>query len=196
MMQSMSGTGCIPLVRPQWNDIVIIKRVLDLGAYGVLVPWVNSKAEAEYAVTACRYPPQGLRGFGPRRAGMFDPDYYKTANDEILIVVQIETQKALDNLDEILAVDGIDACYIGPSDLSCSLGYGYPPKWNEPRYVEAVEYVLDRANNAGKPAGMFCTIDNIDWAIKKGFKLNTVDNADTFLIRAARQALQKARSAI
>ena len=195
MMQSMNGTSCIPLVRPQWNDLVVIKRVLDLGAYGVLIPWVNSKEEAENAVRACRYPPEGLRGYGPRRAGMFDPSYYATANEEILITVQIETEKALKNLDEILSVEGIDACYIGPADLSCSLGFGIPPKWNEPRYLAAFDRVLEAAERHGKPAGMFATLDNIQWAIEKGFRFNTVDNADAFLIRGAEMALAKARGA-
>ncbi len=195
MMQSMNGTSCIPIVRPQWNDLVVIKRVLDLGAYGVLVPWVNSKEEAENAVRACRYPPEGLRGYGPRRAGMFDPNYYATANEEILITVQIETEKALKNLDEILSVEGIDACYIGPSDLSCSLGFGIPPKWDEPRYLAAFDRVLEAAERHGKPAGMFATLDNIQWAIEKGFRFNTVGNADAFLIRGAEMALAKARGA-
>lgn len=194
MMQAMNGTNCVPIVRPQWNDPVIIKRVLDLGAYGVLVPWINSKEEAENAVRACRYPPEGIRGFGPRRAGMFDSDYYQTANEELLIAAQIETEKALKNLDEILSVPGIDACYIGPWDLSVSLGIGVPPKWDEPRYSAAFDQVLEAAERHGKPAGMFATIDNIEWALEKGFRFNTVDSDDFFLIRAARFALEKARS--
>lgn len=193
MMQSMNGTSCIPIVRPQWNDFVVVKRVLDIGAYGVLIPWVNSRGEAEAAVRACRYPPEGIRGWGPRRAAMFDPEYYATANEEVLVAVQIETQKALDNLDEILSVEGIDACYIGPWDLSCSLGFGVPPRWDEPRYLEAFDRVLRAAEEWGKPAGMFANIDNIGWALKRGFRFNTVDDADAFLIRGARMALERAR---
>ncbi|MEE8420516.1 MAG: aldolase/citrate lyase family protein [Dehalococcoidales bacterium] len=192
MMQGMNGSPCVPLVRPQWNDSVIIKRVLDAGAYGVLIPWVNSKEQAEKAVSACKYPPQGLRGFGPRRAGMFDPDYFTTANDEILVTVQIETEEALKNLDDIMAVPGIDACYIGPWDLSVSLGFGVPPKWDEPRYVAAFDRVLEVAARHGKPAGMFANMDNIEWALEKGFRFNTVDNDDIFLLRGARMALEKA----
>ena len=126
---------------------------------------------------------------------MFDPSYYATANEEILITVQIETEKALKNLDEILSVEGIDACYIGPADLSCSLGFGIPPKWNEPRYLAAFDRVLEAAERHGKPAGMFATPDNIQWAIEKGFRFNTVGNADAFLIRGAEMALAKARGA-
>ena len=192
MMQAMNGSGCIPLVRPQWNDLVVMKRVLDIGAYGVLIPWVNSREEAENAVRYCKYPPEGIRGWGPRRAGMFDPDYFKTANDELLITIQIETKKALDNLDEILSVPGIDACYIGPWDLSVSLGFGVPPPWNEPRYIEAYDKVLEAASKHGKPAGMFCTSENVEWALEKGFIFNTVDSDDTFLFKGARIALEKA----
>jgi len=196
MMQAMGGSSCIPVVRPQWNDPVIIKRVLDIGAYGVLVPWVNSKEEAEMAVRACRYPPEGIRGWGPRRAGMFDPDYFKTANEGILVAVQIETEKGLRNIDEILSVSGVDACYVGPNDLSCSLGFGMPPRWGEPRYLEAFDTVLKAAKKHGKSAGMFATIENIGWAVEKGFRFNTVDSADTFLMRGARMALEKARMSV
>jgi len=194
-MQAMNGSGCIPIVRPQWNDPVVMKRVLDIGAYGVLIPWVNSREEAENAVRYCKYPPEGMRGWGPRRAGMFDPDYYQTANDELLITIQIETQEALDNLDEILSVPGIDACYIGPWDLSVSLGFGIPPDWNAPRYQAAFDKVLEAAAKHGKPAGMFCLSDNVEWAIKKGFIYNTVDIDDLFLIQGAGKALEKARNA-
>lgn len=193
MMQTMDGTGCIPIVRPQWNDTVVIKRVLDMGAYGVLIPWVNSKEDAENAVRACRYPPQGIRGFGPRRPGMFDSKYYETANDEILIAVQIETAESVRNLDEILAVDGIDACYIGPFDLSVSMGFGVPPQWDNPQFLAVFDRVLEAAKKHGKSAGMFANIENIEWALDKGFKFNTVDDDDTFLISGAQAALKKAR---
>jgi len=194
LMQSMNGSNCVPIVRPQWNDMVIIKRALDIGANGLLIPWVNTKEEAEYAVRACKYPPEGIRGFGPRRAALFDPDYSQTANDEILIIAQIETRKALSNLDDILSVKGIDACYIGPADLSYSFGLG-SPKWENPEYLEAFDNVLATARKWGKPAGMFAFTENIEWAIKKGFMLNTVDSADRFLLQGAKMALEKARNA-
>ncbi len=193
MMQSMGGTGCVPIVRPQWNDPVIIKRVLDIGAYGVLVPWVNSREEAVNAVKACRYPPEGIRGWGPRRAAQFDPDYFGTANNEVLVAVQIETAKALDNLDEILGVPGIDACYVGPFDLSCSLGYGIPPKWDNPQYLAAFDRVIAASKRHNKPAGIFASSENIRWALEKGFRFNTVDDADLMLMRGARMALAKAQ---
>ena len=192
MMQSMNGSNCTPIVRPQWNDMVMIKRILDIGAHSVLVPWINTKEEAEYAVRACMYPPEGLRGCGPRRAALFDRDYFKTANDELLIIVQVETQQAVNNLDDILSVKGIDGCYIGPFDLAMSLGLGFP-KWDNPEYLGVFDKVLQTAKKWGKPAGMYASQDNIKWAIEKGFKLNTVGSADEFLMRGARMALQEAR---
>jgi 2-keto-3-deoxy-L-rhamnonate aldolase RhmA len=196
MMQSMNGTDCIPIARPQWNDPVQIKGILDIGAYGVLIPWVNSKEEAENAVRACKYPPDGIRGFGPRRAGMFDLQYFETANEEILIAIQIETKQALDNLDEILSVPGIDACYIGPYDLSCTLGLGIPPNWDDPKYLAAFSRILEAAEKHEKPAGMFATLENIDWALDKGFRFNTIGTADSFLMQGAKSALARVKREI
>jgi len=199
MMQAMNGSNCTPFIRPQWNDMVIIKRVLDIGAHGVLIPWVNTKEEAEYAVRACKYPPEGLRGCGPRRAAFFDPDYAKMADDEIFIVVQIETKKAVSNIDDILSVKGIDACYIGPFDLSQSFGC-YPPQFGNsqfelanPQYINAFDKVVAAAKKWGKPAGMWTSGETIQWAVGKGFTLNTVGSADVFLMRGAEIALEKAR---
>ena len=126
---------------------------------------------------------------------MFDPEYFDTANEELLVAVQIETEQALKNLDDILSVDGVDACYIGPADLSCSLGFGMPPRWDEPRYLAAFDRVLEAAEKRGKPAGMFAVPENIEWAINKGFRFNTVGNADVFLTQGAQTALEKARKA-
>jgi len=199
IMQAMNGSNCTPIVRPQWNDMVIIKRVLDIGAHGVVVPWVNTKEEAEYAVRACKYPPEGLRGCGPRRAALFDPDYTKTANDEILIIVQIETKQAISNIDDIYSVKGIDACYIGPFDLSQSFGC-YPPQFGNsqfelanPQYMDAFDKVAAAAKKWGKLAGMWTSAATIQWALEKGFTLNTVGSADVFLMQGANIALEKAR---
>jgi len=191
MLQAMNGTDCTPIVRPSWNDMVTIKRVLDIGAHGVLIPWVNSREDAEYAVRACKYPPEGLRGFGPRRAALLDPTYPGTANEELLVIAQIETRKAINNLDEILSVDGIDACYIGVFDLSLSYGLKFPDFKNA-EYLEAFDKVLEAAEKWKKPAGMYALSNNAQWAVEKGFTLITVDSADTFLMRGARTALKKA----
>jgi len=195
MMQSMRGDSCSPIVRVQWNDPVVIKRALDIGAHGVLIPWVNSREEAVAAVAACKYPPQGIRGCGPRRAALVNgPDYINKANEGTLVAVQIETATAVKNIGDILAVEGVDTVYIGPTDLSMSM-FGVPGKWDEPTFVGALDTVLNAARKAGKPAGMFCTSGNIEWAIEKGFRFNSVDNDDGFLMTAARAALTRARNA-
>ena len=192
LMQAMNGSGCTPIARVEWNDPVIIKRVLDIGAYGVLVPWINSKEEAEQAVAACRYPPEGIRGMGPRRAGRNDPTYRQTANAEILVAVQIETQKAVDNLDEIAAVDGVDALFVGPNDLCMSMGLGVPVTWEHPLLLGALENVIKAAEDKGKAPGLYANVNNIKWAVEKGFTFNTVGEADGFLRAGATAALKAA----
>ncbi len=126
-LQAMNGSDAIPLVRAPWNDFVAIKQILDAGTYGVMIPYVNSKADAESAVKACKYPPEGIRGIAgsPRAAGYGQrgKEYFLRANDEILIIVQIETAQAVSNLDEILAVQGIDVIFIGPMDMATSMGH-------------------------------------------------------------------------
>lgn len=194
MMQSMSyAQNCVPMVRLRGNDPVLIKRVLDIGAYGVVVPWVNTREDALNAVRACKYPPEGVRGFGPRRAVLFDPEYVKTANEEILIVVQIETKMALKNLDEILSVKGIDACYIGPWDLSMNLGIGPPPPWDHLKLKGAFSRVLKACMKWGVAPGMHCSIDSINDAIAQGFLFCALDDDDTFLIEGARSSLKKVK---
>jgi len=145
LLMPLRGSSIAPLVRVPWNDIVVIKRVLDLGAEGILIPWVNSGEEAEAAVKYASYPPRGVRGAGPRRCIRFGGrdflDYYgKFEVEERTIIVQIETSKALRNLEEILSTAGIDAAFIGPMDLSLSLGV--PTQYDHPKFVDAVERVL------------------------------------------------------
>lgn len=196
MMQSMRNTNtCVPIIRVEWNDPVIIKRALDIGACGVLIPWVNTKEDAETAVAACKYPPRGIRGCGPRRAGLINDDYIMTANANLLTIVQIETATAVKNINDILAVEGVDAVYVGPVDLSMSM-FGVPAKWEDTTYTAAIETVVNAAKKAGKPAGIYATSRNIEWAIEKGFTLPSIDSAESFLIMGARTALKKAKDTI
>ena len=196
MMQSMRNTDtCVPIVRVEWNNAVIIKRALDIGAYGVLIPWVNTKQEAEAAVAACKYPPLGIRGCGPRRTAMINENYIMTANDNLLTIVQIETASAVKNVNDILAVKGVDAVYIGPTDLSMDM-FGVPAKWGDTKYMEAFDTVIKAAKKAGKPAGIYATSQNIEWAIEKGFTIPTVDGAESFLAAGAIAAIKKTKDAI
>jgi 4-hydroxy-2-oxoheptanedioate aldolase len=144
MLQAISTTDSVPIVRVPWNEPGIIMKALDAGAYGVIVPIVNTATEAEAAVTACRYPPLGIRSHGPIRATLYGGrDYITRANGEVLCIVQVETKESIENLDDLLAVPGVDAAYIGPADLSLSLGLPPASDHDEPAFVEAVQRVLD-----------------------------------------------------
>ncbi len=195
MMQAMRGDRCVPIVRVESNNATIIKRVLDLGAGGVLIPWVNTRKDAIAAVQACKYPPRGIRGSGPRRAALIYDNYYATANDNLLVAVQIETVTAVKNIREIVAVEGVDVVYVGPTDLTMTM-YGVPSKWGDARLMEAFDTVLEAAKEAGKPAGIYATSQNIAWAIEKGFTFTSVDQADAFLAAGASAALKLSRDAI
>src|SRR5213592_1703923 len=121
----MVGGTAAAVVRPAWNDLVLIKRLLDVGAQNLLVPYVQTVEEARAAVAATRYPPQGIRGVAvTHRANQYGrvKDYFQRANDGICVLLQIETQLGLKNLDAISAVDGVDGLFIGPSDLAAALG--------------------------------------------------------------------------
>jgi len=126
-IHAMKGSECVSLVRAPWNDFVIIKRILDAGAEGVLIPYVNNREETENAVRECKYPLDGIRGVaGSPRAPGFGQNignYLQRANQEIFIMIAVETPEALANLDEILLVDGLDGVFIGPMDLASSMGY-------------------------------------------------------------------------
>jgi 2-dehydro-3-deoxyglucarate aldolase len=181
LMQAMSGSKSVPIVRVAWNDMVMIKRALDIGAYGIIVPWVNTKEEAERAVQAIRYPPRGLRGFGPRRASLFDPEYVATAENELVLAVQIETKKAIDNLDEILSVEGIDAAVIGPADLSFSLGMLM--QYDNPKFNAALDKVVAATKKHHVAAG-FLAVDNVERRVKQGFTWLNV-SADLGLLKSS-----------
>ena len=124
-LRAMKGTSCAGLMRVPWNDMVFIKRALDAGIHGVMVPQVNTAEEARAAVAACRYPPRGVRGAaGGTRAAAYgvDTGYYDRADDDLIIIVQIETPQAVENVEAIAAVDGVDVVFIGPRDMSAALG--------------------------------------------------------------------------
>ncbi|HEY8489719.1 MAG TPA: aldolase/citrate lyase family protein [Dehalococcoidia bacterium] len=155
MLQAVSATETVPLVRVPWNEPGIIMKSLDAGAYGVIVPMVSSRAEAEAAAAACRYPPRGIRSFGPTRAAYYaGRDYARHADDEVLCIVMIETAEALANLDEILSVPGVDAAYIGPSDLSLALGLPPRPDHDDERFVEAKRRIVEACRRHGVVPGI------------------------------------------
>ncbi len=194
MIQAMKGTGCAPVVRPPTTNDADIKRALDIGAFGIVAPMISTREDAERAVRACRYPPRGVRGFGPRRPLKIDPDYLATVEDELLIVALIETRQGIDKARDILAVQGIDAGVIGPFDLSFDMGLGAPLKWNDTTYVESYDRLAAAARETGKAAGAFTNdLDRIDWLIGRGHRALLVGEVDVFLLRGAGLALERAR---
>jgi len=126
-LQAVNASETVPIVRAPWNDFVILKRILDAGAYGVLIPYINNRSEAEAAVRACLYPPEGIRGVAgsPRAAGFGQNsmNYLTRANDEIFIMTAVETMAGVENIADILSVDRLDGIFIGPMDLSSSVGH-------------------------------------------------------------------------
>ena len=159
-LQALAGGTATPIVRPAWNDIVLIKRILDIGATSILVPFVQNADEARKAVAATRYPPAGIRGVATTtRAGRFGriKDYLKRANDEICVLVQVETKTALDNLESIAAVDGVDGVFIGPSDLAAALGHLGNPA--HPDVQAAISDAVKRLKAKSKPAGILTSVE-------------------------------------
>jgi 4-hydroxy-2-oxoheptanedioate aldolase len=173
MLQAISTTDTMPFVRVPWNEPSIIMKYLDAGAYGIVVPMIETKEDAERAVWAMRYPPAGMRSSGPFRATMYaGADYQDRANDELLLAVMIETAKALENLDAIASVPGIDALYIGPSDLSQALGLG--PRYNadNPKHAETVTRIREACERHGKIPGVHTSGHVLtNRYIQEGFKM-------------------------
>lgn len=155
-LQAMKAYATHPVVRPPVGEAWIIKQLLDIGAQTLLVPMVESREQAEQLVKAIRYPPAGIRGVGAAlaRASNFGrtPNYLKTADDEICLLVQIENRLGLDALDDIARVDGVDGVFIGPADLAADLGYIGQP--TAPEVQEVVVASLKRIVQLGKPAGI------------------------------------------
>lgn len=177
MFIGMAGSGVAPMVRIPWNSPENFKRVLDAGAWGVVVPMVNSRAEAEAAVEAARYHPLGNRSVGGGRHSMSfgttSPEYYRHANDEILVVLQIEHIDGVNNADEIFSVPGVDATFIGPNDLAASMGHGLgvPLECDIPEVVEAIAHIRETAKKHGVAPGIHCSsAAAVNQRIAEGFQ--------------------------
>jgi 4-hydroxy-2-oxoheptanedioate aldolase len=192
MLQAISTTGTVPLVRVPWLDPAIIMKVLDAGAYGVICPMINSAGEAREFVSACRYPPAGKRSCGPIRANIYaGPDYVANANRTIVTMAMIETRAGLDNLDDILSVEGLDAVYVGPADLALALGYepGLDPIEGE--VVNAIEHIVVRARKKKIVAGIHTgSAANAQKMIRQGFQFVTIGTDIRLLIAKVSEVLQ------
>jgi 2-keto-3-deoxy-L-rhamnonate aldolase RhmA len=195
MLQALSGSRAVAVVRTPWNDAVMIKRVLDAGATTLLVPFVQSADEARAAVAATRYPPLGVRGMaGMSRASKFGTadSYLQRANDGIGVIVQLESPTALAALEDIAAVPGVDALFIGPADLSGTMGL--PGRPDHPAVAQAVADAVRRAHAVGKPIGIItATPESLAQHRALGFDFLALDCDLGLMMRAAQESLAALR---
>lgn len=196
-IMATKGSETTPLVRVPANDAVLIKPVLDIGAAGVIVPLVKTADDVRMAVSACRYPPEGVRGFGPRRPSNFGarsgPDFCQAANQAIITIVQIEQKEALNNLAQILAVPGLTSIVVGPNDLAASLGFTGQPR--HPEVLRAIDTVIAKAREAKVPMGIAVGDDPdllVEWA-DKGVNWIAIAADYALLTRSASQLTGRVR---
>ena len=191
-LQALKGGTASPVVRAAWNDTVLIKRILDIGAQSILLPYVQTPEEAKRAVQAVRYPPNGVRGVaGGSRASNFGRvnGYLTKADAEICLLIQVETRSALDQIEAIASVEGIDGVFIGPADLSASLGH--LGNIQHPEAQAAIQDAARRLAKVGKASGILTGVEAeakryIEW----GYNFVAV-GTDTALLRAAGDNLVK-----
>ena len=205
LILAIESNGCVPLVRLTSNALSLAKRVMDAGAYGVIVPMVNSAGEAELAVKSIKYPPLGRRSVGIARAHGYGPgfeDYVKVANEESILIIQIEHIESVHNIEEIISVEGIDGLIIGPYDLSGSLGL--PGELNHPKVVEAKKRILGAAREKGIAAGIhivYPSIEELGKCLEEGYRFIAFGTDILFLgescrnsVRDIKELLRKVRS--
>ena len=199
MLQAMRASGVVPISRVPWLDPAIIMKVLDAGSMGVICPMVNTKSEAEELVSYCKYPPHGVRSFGPTRANIsLGANYWKEANQNIVCLAMIETQEAYDNVEEIASTPGLDGLYIGPADLTLGLGKGkLAPGFDreEPEMIEATKNILAAAKKNNKIAALHCgTPEYAAKGVQWGFDMVTISNDVRLLISASSSSVKKFRN--
>lgn len=187
MLRAISTTQVTPIVRVPWLDAGFIGRILDAGAYGVICPMVNTVEQCETFVRACRYAPAGGRSFGPTRAPLYaGADYWTEANEQVLAIAMIETREALDNLERILAVPGLSGVYIGPADLSLSMGFDPTREQGHAEMLATYERIRVAAAAAGRFTVMHCSMPEFALQmLPRGFQMLTVSNDGRMLSLAA-----------
>lgn len=198
LLQALSATPLVPVVRVPWNDTVTVKRVLDAGARTLLVPFVQNAEEARAAVAGTRYAPHGVRGMaGMSRASRFGtlPNYLATANEGIGVIVQLETTAAIDQLEAIAAVEGVDALFIGPADLSATMGH--VGQLTHPDVIAVTADAVRRARAVGTPVG---TVGGTPEVLAQyralGFDFMAIASDLGLLMRASQAALQAVRAQV
>ncbi len=192
-MLQASSSNCPCLIRVPGHDADVIRRTLDTGATGIIVPQINNAEQARTAVRAAKYPPDGNRGVGLARAhkyGLSFSDYLETANREVCVIIQVETREAIENIEDIVAVKGIDAALVGPYDLSANLGY--TGQVAHPEVLKAIEKVMCACNRVNVKLGYFgVSAQAVRPYINKGFTLIIVGIDTLLLLGSVRQLLQQ-----
>jgi 2-keto-3-deoxy-L-rhamnonate aldolase RhmA len=202
IVTALHGAGVVPFVRPAWNESSQIQPALDLGCSGIIVPVVNDAADARKVVQDARFPPLGERSRGGIRTPLsFRTDamtYFERANEEIVVLTQVETTAAVRNIDEIVAVEGIDGVFVGPNDLAASIGKRWPDVWeHDDGYMAMVKNVAEATRSAGKVAGFLAR----DAAMAKrvvelGYRFVGVSGDGNFVMGAAKRTLDDTRAAL
>ena len=197
LLHAVSQTDATPVVRVPWNDPATIMKALDFGAYAIIVPLVSTAEDAARAVAACRYPPTGMRSSGPIRALHYGgADYLAKADGEIVVMAMIETKEGLANLDAICATPGLDAIYIGPSDLSFALGLTPRMDNPDPLHLETCDRIREAAHKHGKKACMHCASAAFAaGAIKRGFDLVMLTSDINCMLAGAKKQLDDLKAA-
>lgn len=194
MLQAMGGYPVTPMARVPWLDPGSIMKALDAGVHGIICPMINTAQDAAEFASYMRYPPRGQRSFGPTRAAVAMPDYGVQANDEVLAFAMIETASGYENLEQIIATDGIDGVYIGPADLTLGTQHGrLPPGLDreEPEMIEIIQNIQKMAAKYGKFAGIHCgSVAYAARAVSWGFNLTTVGGDTRFLKQAAQTSVR------
>ncbi len=192
MLQAISTSDTMPVVRVPWNDPAIAMRMADAGAAAIIAPLINSRAECERFVGALRYPPAGYRSYGPTRARLYaGADYAEAANDWLVTIAMIETAQALDAVDEIVSTPGLDALYVGPADLSLSLGGVQRVDYTDPFLLARLEQIVAAANRHGVAAGLHCaTPAYAARAVEMGFRFVTAAADSSLLEQGAQQVVR------
>ncbi len=193
-LQAMRSSKGIPLARAPWNEPGSIGKLLDAGAMGIIIPMVNTVTEAEQAVSACRYAPAGSRSYGPGRAApVLGPSYFEEANEEIACIPMIETEAAVENLEDIIKVQGIDAIYVGPSDLGISLGLGPGADNDAQVFADAIAHIVAVCHDNGIAPGIHSVPTLVGKRLAQGFRMVTVTSDTAAATDGARRALDVAR---
>jgi 2-keto-3-deoxy-L-rhamnonate aldolase RhmA len=186
MVQGMlyNRKNCVPMARIPYHDLIWYKKILDTGSMGIVTPRVETKKMAEEMIKWMKYPPWGERGAGPRIAAFRNPEYFETANEETMVIVMIESVKGVENIEDIFSVEGVDACFVGPSDLS--LDMGIHRQYTNPKFTKTLDRIVEAGQDHGVAPGMHCFTTpgptNINEAIERGF-LWCALNADTTYLR-------------